>query len=287
MTGVPANLAAPTDYMTVRPGLVRHVGGANEALVWTRIQFRTTPESRYAYEHDGELWWRATRGDLAAATGLGQETVRRTVERLERNGDIAAEKHMLSGRYDRTKSYRILLDALGTDAQDPRALTPNKARALTPNAPIEEVKNKTQEPPIAPQGAELELISLEEFASPSVEDMFEIVWQVYPKPQGRKAALSAFEKALKRIAFEDLLGKVEAWSWGASKVIEAGQTELRYLPNFSTWLNQDRWQDPIPTPTAPRRSGNAGGRGQTRDSELAQWLGVDGPQATHRKGIES
>ena len=73
---------------------------------------------------------------------------------------------------------------------------------------------------------------------------FEKFWKIYPKKTGKMTAQASFEKALnsgtsaKRII--DALQLIVNLKW--SKFPE---DEKRYIPNPTTWLNQERWNDEV------------------------------------------
>lgn len=80
-----------------------------------------------------------------------------------------------------------------------------------------------------------------------IEDAFETLWVNYPRSDGRKKALEAFERQLALTAWDPqpiidgLLLKLDRFD-----TREGG----RFVPHCSTWLNQERWRDP--PPPAPR-----------------------------------
>ncbi|MFP7833102.1 hypothetical protein [Marisediminicola sp. LYQ134] len=143
MSGVPIDQVTARDFIMVRAELVRTVGGANNALVWTRIEYRCAPNNDGIYtDPDGTLWWPVSRDELAVETGLTSDQVRRSLEHLVDAGFLASTEHRRGGNYDRTKSYRPIIEGRPVD----RANTPDGAaqstghirpieRAKTPNVP--------------------------------------------------------------------------------------------------------------------------------------------------------
>jgi hypothetical protein len=103
---VPMHEATAHDFIQIRAALVRRLGSANAALVWSRVYYRANPGNPNAYERDGFMWWRATREIVADETGLNPGQARRTLEALVEQGSLIAEKHRLAGNYDQAKSYR-------------------------------------------------------------------------------------------------------------------------------------------------------------------------------------
>lgn len=64
-------------------------------------------------------------------------------------------------------------------------------------------------------------------------------WAGYPKKVGRREAAKAFGRALKRATAHE----ISAGLVRAIKRWESSRTEPKFVPNPSTWLNQDRWLD--------------------------------------------
>lgn len=76
-----------------------------------------------------------------------------------------------------------------------------------------------------------------------VEDGFDAFWSVYPKKVGKGLARAAWHKIKPS---GDIIGAVERQKRSAAWLREGG----RYIPNPSTWLNQQRWDDE-PDPEVP------------------------------------
>ena len=74
-------------------------------------------------------------------------------------------------------------------------------------------------------------------------DKFETFWKEYPKKVGKGAARTAFAKAIKKAKLETLIEAVRKQRQGSQWKKDEG----RYIPNPSTWLNQERWEDEVDT----------------------------------------
>ena len=82
--------------------------------------------------------------------------------------------------------------------------------------------------------------------STSTPEGFDAWWAQWPKKVAKAAALKAYKTALK---------KTDALTLGqsAAQFIATEQrkgTAIEYIPNASTWLNQERWEDDTSTPPA-------------------------------------
>ena len=67
-------------------------------------------------------------------------------------------------------------------------------------------------------------------------DTFEKFWEFYPKKRARADAEKAWTKAIKRKPASEIIELAKAYSQGKLPAEE-------YIPNGSTWLNNNRWED--------------------------------------------
>ena len=67
---------------------------------------------------------------------------------------------------------------------------------------------------------------------------FDQVWPHYPRNASKADAEKAWIKARKKASFEEITGPL-----GEFIRLVRGQTEKRFIPHFSTWLNKERWND--------------------------------------------
>lgn len=75
-------------------------------------------------------------------------------------------------------------------------------------------------------------------------DWFCQFWSAYPRRVAKKAAWKALEKVRRNeeVEFEVLLVAVKAFA-------ESVRTKDReFIPHPTTWINQGRWDDELPTP---------------------------------------
>ncbi len=144
--GLTPELLTQTDFIGVRAALVSLLGNdANRALVLTRIFYRADPRWREAHEADGFWWWRASRETIAQETGLTANQVQRILKWLDDNGFIESVAFQMGGRWDQTRSLRVVLHR--AICHDDPAESQNEHSAESQNAPIqteEEVKRKRE-----------------------------------------------------------------------------------------------------------------------------------------------
>jgi hypothetical protein len=70
---------------------------------------------------------------------------------------------------------------------------------------------------------------------------FERFWAAYPKKVGKEAAKKAFSKV--KVPVESLLAAIERQKCSDQWSKDNGQ----FIPNPTTWLNQGRWEDELPS----------------------------------------
>lgn len=83
----------------------------------------------------------------------------------------------------------------------------------------------------------------------SYPEHFETWWNYYPRKQGKGAALQAWEKAITK----DDVGAIAAGALNYSKWRDL-PTDPKFIPLPATWLNQERWNDILPSaPVEPEK----------------------------------
>lgn len=101
------------NFMQIRPGLVRALGGkAAQALVFTTIAFRSAMFGYHRVDDDEDsgdkhVWWLASHEELSNDTGLSVSAVRTAVAGLVKADAVKVQKHGQK-RSDHTLSYRLL-----------------------------------------------------------------------------------------------------------------------------------------------------------------------------------
>jgi hypothetical protein len=254
--GVPVDEATAKDFMMVRAALVKRLGGANEALVWTRIDYRANSAREAHRTDDGTHWWAATYPEIASETGLTAEQARRAVEKLIDGGFLRAEQHH---GFARTRSYTPIFAhvADSPDGQDASSIRRDGQIDLadSPDVPLIET-SRQGDTPVVPKGD-------------PVDEAFALVWEKWPTPRRgtTKKSGSAFRTALTavggvrqvQIILDAIDRDVAVWrTWPRS--------DVQYIPLLSTWLNQERWQ---PSAAALPRTQRETYAQQKQDNNLA------------------
>lgn len=76
---------------------------------------------------------------------------------------------------------------------------------------------------------------------------FDTFWAKYPKKDGKGAAVKAWKAATKKADATKILTALDAHVAGWV----AENKERKFIPNPTTWLNQERWDDEVVAPTRP------------------------------------
>jgi DNA-binding transcriptional ArsR family regulator len=106
---------------------------------------------------------------------------------------------------------------------------------------------KKEDPHSPPMGD-----SVKDTESKSTSTQSEAIYEAYPKKVGRPAALRAIRRALAKHTFEFLLERTRLYAQTCNSPTE-------FIPNPSTWFNQERFND---EPATWRRTGGSNGRPQ-------------------------
>ena len=88
---------------------------------------------------------------------------------------------------------------------------------------------------------------------------FEKLWELYPRKLGKKKALAAYEKAIKKgVSFETIKQGIKNYN----KQIEANKTDTAFIKHGSTWFNGECWNDEYatgnPAPAQEQQEANPG-----------------------------
>lgn len=223
----PSSLTA-TDFIGVRASLIRALGGdAGRAIVVSRIYWRTSTLWKDSHEDSGSVWWRTTYAVLAEETGLSADQVRRAVKWLVEQGHVETHEFRFNGITDRTLSFRVITSM----AESPDGVA---------ESPVDVADSPPQSMADSPSLLSLKKVRRSEPASSGFDDF----WAVYPRRLAKQVATKSWERAIKTADPADIIAAAERFSHTVAN------SEERFIPHPSTWLNQSRWED-FP-PEAPK-----------------------------------
>lgn len=197
---------------------------------------------------------------LARRSSIPVRTLRRILGRLEEDGFIVRERRVSESGHRKTDGYSLA--AILAGGAEPTGQNEGAYRPAVAG---------TKEPSVEPSGNTP--------PTPSAEaEAFAKAWEAWPRKEGKQAAIKAWRRAVREHHQAAARGEVtgapiDAVGWDAHVLLvdtvfrfgaaHARNTPPRFVPHLATWLNQQRWTDPLPvgedrgarTPEPPRRGG--------------------------------
>jgi DNA-binding MarR family transcriptional regulator len=219
VSGVPAHLLTAHDFISVRPGLSRLLGGMDAAGVLTLIDFRSGPGSPLAVEHDGVRWWTANLKTISEDTGLTVDQVRGALKKLLDGGFIERAKHQQSGRYDQTYSYRTVVEAQTEVVESPHeevVVSPHEEVVESPHPPIKNLSTREEEI--------------------KKDDRFDEFWSIYPEKRDKAMARTKWKAALKVASADEIIA-------GAQRYRDDPNRDPQFTKYPKTWLGNKGWEE--------------------------------------------
>jgi len=205
---------------------------------------------------------------IARMVGSSDRTVRRALTELEELGLVEREERRANDGY-RTSDRYILKTKKGLTGQNGRksnrtnsprtmaTLSPDIHDSLTGHS-----DRAIEQPENHQRTTSSKSVDLFELADPNEGDLFEAFWSVWPRKDGKKAAVAAWAKALPKMNQHAIFAAATAYASSPYR------PERKFVPFASTWLNQERWADgPIPAPE--RRGSSTVAHGRSVDGLLA------------------
>ena len=190
---------------------------------------------RHADKDDGTCHPGRTR--IAKLANIHERSVDRALRELESIGAIEV-------------MHRV-------DPDNPKQFLSNQYRVLTPSAHVTTPRAGVTTPPalVSPppragvavtKVIEPESENQKTYDQLAVDQAFNTFWNNYPRKVGRKKCAQWWNRHQQHA--NKILDTLDAWcQYWAQHV-----TDNRYIPHPYTWLNQERWNDPIPTTSNTR-----------------------------------
>lgn len=184
---------------------------------------------------------------IAQRSGASIKSVSRALGDLERAGIIARSKrHRANGA--RSSDEITLNHTYRTES--PQGAEPTRQSAYKADSPnlsdslskpiglsdggngINQIDQPVDQP---------DLMLIEPETSVAITDAtFDDFWKAWPRSEGRKVAEAAWNRAIKRAPAALILDRAIAYA------THPHRTARQFVPYASSWLNQDRWEDPPP-----------------------------------------
>ncbi len=167
--------------------------------------------------------WNMSISSLARFNKTGIDTIKSAVKELELLGYLNRSEKQ---EHNQDGTFADYVWTTADPFQNPDTVKPASGKQDTKNTITKEeqpIKNK------------------QENISTNTFDKF---WEFYPKKRARADAEKAWAKAIKRKPAGEIIELAKAYSQGKLPAEE-------YIPNGSTWLNNNRWEDVVSTTQKP------------------------------------
>lgn len=190
---------------------------------------------------------------LAEMSSMSVRSVRRMLEKLEQRGLIQREHRTSAISGYRTSDSYVLARFQPANLTGEAGPTGQIVQANRPTvAGIGEPEVEPEDTPPTPSAADEHDI---------VSEWFEEAWKSWPRKDGKAAAKKAWLKASRLHERAVRHGEVpgapaDTASWGMQALLRdtvkrfaaayQRTTAPKFIPHLSSWLNQERWTDPLP-----------------------------------------
>lgn len=176
-------------------------------------------------------------GTIAADCSLSEQGVRNQILICEKNGLLFVDRSpgRTSNRYTLTL-HRV--EGSTPNEIDPTPRGPSTVLGVTPHTVEGQPPTACRSTPhrVDPNSKEP---SDEPKREPSRRDGFESFWTAYPRKVGKGKAVDSWEKNKCSRIVEKIVLAVK----NAKRSKDWMKEDGRYIPNPTTWLNQERWDD--------------------------------------------
>ena len=232
-------MRAMSDYgfMAVRHWVIRgkYFETANEKLVYLVLADHTNDS--------GECF--PSLATLCAESLLSKPTVLKALKSLEDKGLIVKRRRKLDNGGASSNVYHVTMDVDNVKRHsEPDTLDKTLYQAPESTPTVE----PTHEPTPAEPARDLAPVQPATYKRQEYPTEFEQLWTLYPKHVAKMAAYKAWRKAKVGMNSAFLMAKVQAFA------AQCANTETRFIPNFATWLNGERWNDEYrPDPPQARK----------------------------------
>ena len=197
--------------------VAKQLGVNAAAIIWNLTYLQSQRESQGGpdeFYHDGKWWVRHSYESLAEwHSYLSVDQVRRIMKKLEADGHVL--KAILGKNpWDRTTYWHVSPVFMHV-AKSPDACGGIAGSDVAKSPDVQHKNNKEQN-----------------------KCPFDEFWELYPKKDGKKPALAKFAK---------LTAEKQKLAIARLKLRPYSDTEKKYIPNPTTFISQERWEDEIST----------------------------------------
>lgn len=174
---------------------------------------------------------------IAEESGLSERTVRTMLGKLEELGVVERQRRSTKGKKRVTDGYTLHPNGSANVPAD---------IAGSSDLPEIETASTGNEQQCAP------LIEVDRAEVDRASCSFDDFWAIWPRKDAKKTAQTAWAKAIKKATPESIIEAARAYAESPYR------PEKQFVPYGASWLNGERWNDPLPEPA---RGGVVTGQG--------------------------
>jgi len=187
-------------------------------------------------DHQGEIGAWPSLATLAKMVNASERSIQRDIQHLQDIGELEIHYQQAPSRsHYKTNLYWVTLPGVTnseTGVTNTEGGVTNTATGVTAVG-VQSLNRTITEP----------------LENSLVSEMFNEVWQEYPRKSDKRSALKAFRSALTRASFEDILAGVIKYAK------DPNLPETKYIKHPATWLNADAWENgPLPADSKKRNA---------------------------------
>lgn len=218
--------------------------GVTAAVLLQNIYFWTEKNRANGQNlHDNRAW---TYNSKKAFSELFPYLTARQIDyaltKLKDSGIIVTGNYNKDPR-DQTLWYAIT--DLGYSILQNCSMEETKLRTGTPKIvqPLPDSKQADNKPDSKQENNSADALPSTDTATLSIEDEFNLLWELYPRKRGKANALKDYEKARKDKKNPVSMETVKQGIIDYKKYLIANKTEERFIAHGSTWFHQRCWED--------------------------------------------
>ena len=184
-------------------------------------------------DHQGEVGAWPSIATLASMVNTSPRSIKRDLQYLQEIGELTVEiqNAPMPGQY-KTNRYWVTVSGVTNLVNNTKSGVTDSASGVTD--------------PVS-RGDSVGTQNLKNPYKKHIQEQFDDFWNVYPNKQDKTQAFRAFQKAIKRADFSDIIA-------GAIAYRDDPRRNPDYTKWPATWLNRDSWENAAVTPEARIRS---------------------------------
>lgn len=219
------------------PALAKELGSIEAAVFMQQLHF-WLGISQHRYEDKAWVYNNADQCVEMMRNTVSKRTVERIISQLKKLNLIQV-KQLHSNKWNKTSFFTInYSEMVKIDQKYGSNPIATHTAKMAESIPTEWRNQDCQNGGIedAKVAESLQKNTTEDNKQNITDIQFEEFWKTVPNKDGKKLALVAFKKAIKKISLEDLIIAYKA-------NVQVCESQNRFKKNPATWLNQECWND--------------------------------------------